>query len=250
MKKIKAKASKPNIKEINYKNYKISIDFNRTISVSGYVPIMGVTILNDGQLEIITGVIDKDLNFIVPLREKVISKQDLENKRFGINIILYSNAMAFYETKEAVYLIDLKTVKFSKENGEYIPNGYYLKMKSVLDIGDDMVIIYLENKAFLYDVINNEIKSMIFNYIRPSKYYKNCYDAFIEKENVNVSPLSLRFTIKSDFELSRNVILNEETVAVLPDSTNKKEDILKYCDDCYNSYFDAFDEEAECKRLH
>lgn len=250
MKNKKAKVAKPNIKKINYENFTINIDLNRVTSIGEYIPIMATAGINDDEVVVITGVIDKKLNVIVPFRKKVMTKQELLERKFGINIILYENAMAFYETKDCVYLIDLNTVKFEKVNDEYIPSGYYFKMNSVIEIGNNKVIVQKNNKAFIYDVMNNEIKSMIFNYIIPSKYYKNCYDAYMEIKNVNISPLILRFTIKSDLELSRNVILNEETVALLPKFANKKQDILKYCDDCYNTYFDAFDEEAECKRLH
>lgn len=249
MKKIKAKVLKPDIRKIIYDGYEIKIDFNRKISVNGYIPIMAQTNLSDDKIKIITGIIDEDLNVVVPLRENVISKEELENKNFGINISIYQNGKALYETENNVYLIDLKTVKFNKENDNYIPSSYYFKFKCVEDIGNGCIIAYLENKAFIYDVVNNEIESFLFNYIKPSINYKGYYDAFFEKENDNVSPLLIHFIIDKGFWMSEEALLNEEALAVIPSFVNAKQEILKYCDDCYNTYCD-FLEDGLCKTLH
>lgn len=248
MKKIKATLLEPDIRKIIYDGHVIKIDFNRKISIDGYIPIMVQTSLKNKKIKIMTGVIDENLNVIVPIREKVVSKSDFEKENFSINISIYEGSKALYETKDAVYLINLKTVRFKKEEDDYIPNGYYFKFKSVKEIGNGKIIVYLENKSFVYDVINNKIDSLIFNFIKPSINHKGYYDAFFEKTNDNVSPLLIHFIIDNNFWISQEAFLNEEVLAVVPSFANTKQEILKYCDDCYNTYC-GFLEEGLCKVL-
>lgn len=247
MKKIKAKLLEPDIRKIIYDGCVIKIDFNRKISINGYIPIMSQTSLNNNKIKIMTGVIDENLNIVVPIRERIVSKDDLEKENFNINIYIYENGKALYETEDAVYLINLKTVKFNKEE-DCIPYGYYFKFKSVKDLGNGKIIAYLQDRSFIYDVLNNEIESLLFNFIKPSIDYKGYYDAFFKKENGNATPLPIHFIIGNNFSISQEALLNEEVLALIPCFTNTKQEILRYCDDCYNTYCD-FLEEGLCKIL-
>lgn len=249
MKKVKANILKPDIRIINYDGYKIKIDFNKKICIDGYIPIMASTILEDGKYEIMTGVIDENLNVIVPLRKKIVTKEELESLDIHINISIYKGNKALYELNDKVYLINLNTVKFNKENDDYIPTGYYFKFDHVKDMGNGLIIADIGNRAFLYDVINNRLESMLFNYIKPSNIYKGYYDAFFKKDNENVSPLLIHFLIDRDFLISEEALLNEEAAAIIPPEINKKNELLKYCDDCYNLYCNSFEEENPCKTL-
>ena len=68
--------------------------------------------------------------------------------------------------------IEMLSNNIAKQNTELV---------KAISSQNERLLSYIMNR----DVVNNEIESFLFNYIKPSINYKGYYDAFFEKENDN-----------------------------------------------------------------
>lgn len=246
MKKIKVKVYEPDVKIIKSNGYVLKFDKKQAKYLDGFLPIINVNELEDGRCLVATSVINKNDEVVVPIRFCNVSKEDLDNFELGININLYPNGKSIYEHNGYCYLIDLNKVKF---NDDLTPTTYIFKLNCVYALGNGKMICYLPKKAFIYDVVNNELKSDFYNYIsEPDK--DGCFNAFDSINNEMVSPLIIRSRINKDFKVVNKFCLNEETFVILGDVNIPKSKRTRYLDDCYSEYCKQLWEDGKkCKRI-
>lgn len=238
------KEEKDNIRIIDIDGVGIRIDLDNMYVFEDLIPVRCFDEISNNKYITYSVILNKNFEVVVPLRDELVSKEDINNFMFEKDILIYQGKKAIYFDKDACYLIDLNTVKFNKIGDDYKPSGYLLKAESVYNIGDGKVIFYLTEKAFIYDVVNNKFMSNIYDYINVAD---NLYIAYYFFENENINPTSISIYIDKDYNLIREAIIHDMIRVLIPGRFNKKE-IIKYADSCINEYYNSFKDE-KCKRI-
>lgn len=228
--KIKAKKYEPSYKKVIVDNYEFMLDEKTMVRANNYIPIMAMQFNDDGTLDIITTVLNKDYKKVIPLR-----KERQENTDFGpddvlYDIMLFENDKCVYILGKDCYLIDLKNTVFDG----YIPINYLRKFDCLYNRKDGNAIIYDNSKAYLLDVVNNKKLSKTFDYIKPTKK-ENEFEAYYLIPSKYFYPLFAKLDITYDGIISNKVQLGNSDITLFLDDKilNNKKELLKYCDDAF-----------------
>ena len=224
-------------KRLIFDGYIATIDLDEADIIDGYIRFL-VRIKNDNaNYKVYTGILDCDMNFIVPLRKEIVSNEACNEGYYSNHALLYPNKRCFYLDKDGCYLLDLNNISFSKKNDLYVPNNYIIKCDDIYDIGNGKVIILNRNEKgndYIYDVVNNYISSNLYDVIVPSKKYPGMYDAYLFfNDNENFS-MEAKLLIDDCFDIEDEVEINGIIAAcypyyVLADNDLLKEDDRKLC---------------------
>ncbi len=248
MKKIKANIYHEDIKEIISNGYSIKIDVNGRILLDGYTAIISANAINDNLYDVYTGVIDKDLNVVVPIRKSKANKEELDNNDVANGLMLFDNGRLIYRQGDDMYLVDLHDTKFKKVKDGYVPDKYILKFAAYYSIGNGKIIIYNEEDSFIYDVNNNKRESNTFSFVAHIKGITNKFYGYNVINNKYCYPLYARSLIGYDHDIKNEIVLNEKLKIYASDDIIKDNDkLIKYCDDCYNDYIECGDK--NCSKI-
>lgn len=240
--KIKAKVKKTNIVNIRYEGKNIKLDLSRSKFVDGYMPVISAQENSDGMLDVITTIINKNRDIVVPIRTQTVTKEDFNNYNFDNDVLVFENEKAIYKvSNNKFYLIDLENVKFDNENNKLIPSNPIFEMNDYKLINKNKIIAHTSYFSFIYDVCNNVKKSMFYDFIEADRDYKNMYSAYyFSDENKYSKPLIIHMLINDHGGICNEALLNEGVLAFIPNSIiGNKEKTIRYCDDCYNTYIET-----------
>lgn len=247
MDKVKPKKTKM-VRKIYVDDYELELHLDRLTIVNGYIPIKIASDVNETSAYVITGVLDKNMNIVVPFRKKLVSKTDVSNGEIGINVNIFENDRAIYEFDNQFYVIDLKTTGFKKMENDFVPSGYYFKFDYFFNNGDGKIVGYYGDRAFIYNVINNKFESKIYNYIKQTENPKY-FVAYLKGKNDNIEPFYVSIIIGDDFYRSDVAMISGGNIVYLPKSLKSNLEIKKYCDDCYNTICELIKDDGPCKTL-
>lgn len=234
MEKINVKLRNPVIKVIKYKDYEIKINLNDVIKIDGFIPVVSNKKINDSSYEVYTSVLDSNYNVVVPIRKEIISLQRIQDDDLTINIMLFKNGKSIYQTDEYCYLVDLNSVLFDEND---IPVNEIMKFRAYYSIGNGKVIVYNEDNSYLLDINNNKINGFVCDFIKPSTTFKDLYEVYFSKKENGILTLAMMMHMNDDGVPSEEVIVNN-TLIVYPfyETFENKEELVKYCDDCYDEF--------------
>lgn len=250
--KVKAKIMPAKIIHLEYGDYKVNVDLNRTKSIDGYIPIMDVKELPNKMLEVMTAVLTEDLKLVVPFRKDVVDYDSFKSYKYNNEVNVYKNKKAIYKvSEEEFYVIDLENTKFVNIDGTIIPSNPLQSMVAYYGIDDKKIIMYSYDKACIYNVCNDKLISNVYEMIEPNYEMKNRYNAYYVIKNKYINPLYIQMMITDNGGIVNQAILNNEVLSYLPNSIlGDKDKTIKYCDECYNSYYEDLLEKKEItKRL-
>ena len=71
MDKVKPKKTKM-VRKIYVDDYELELHLDRLTIVNGYIPIKIASDVNESSAYVITGVLDKNMNIVVPFRKKLV----------------------------------------------------------------------------------------------------------------------------------------------------------------------------------
>lgn len=240
--KIKAKIKKPNIINIRYEDKNIKLDLSRSKFVDGYMPVISAQENSDGMLDVITTIINKNRDIVVPIRTQTVTKEDFNNYNFDNDVLVFENKKAIYKVgKEEYYVIDLENTDFINKDNKQIPSNPIFEMNDYKLINKNKIIAHTSYYSFIYDVCNNVKKSMFYDFIEANKKYKNMYSAYyFSDENKYSNLLIIHMLINDHGGICNEALLNEGVLAFIPNSIiGNKEKTIRYCDDCYNTYIET-----------
>ena len=228
--------------EVYIDNKKIMVDKYR--DYEGYKTIFQAEKIDDDNYNVITGMLDKNMNVIVPIREEVVSEDDYLGN-YSKNVVMpLAGKKVLYGYDNNCYLIDLTNAKFDKNNK---PLNYIFKFKMVRVIDDENIIIYLPKKSFIYNTKENKFMSKIYNFIKTDENGFNAY--LVNENNKYTKPLYIKIPMDYNLNLTNVALLDENVKVMIPkDILNDNNKIIKYCDDCYNSYKEKREDDI-CKIL-
>lgn len=242
--KIKLKKKEKDIKIISDGKYSFEVDFNKVKSSGDFHPIICVKDKGKDKKYVYTCVIDSKGNIIVPIREKLITDKELEDLNFETDIIVFPNNKAIYTHENHTYIIDLNEVYFDG----LMPLDYVLELTSAYITGTDTIIAYLNDKAFLYNVVNTEMESIVFDFIKPVEDDVNKFIGHIFFENKYVEPSMFTIEISKGYNMSKEIFINNELIA-LTDNNKTRSELIEYVDNCYNDYLENQEGDLGCKVL-
>ena len=248
MKKIKAKVLGPDYKTVNIDGMEFKIDINRKGNYFGYTPIMAMSQMEDNNYIIYTTILDEELNPVIPLRKEVCSFGDLEKGEAKYDVMLFDNDKCVYINDDYCYLINLKETEFEKKGSEYIPKNYILKFRALYNTATNIIIVYNETEAYLYNVDTEKKESKVYNYIKPTNE-PGIYLAYHLVKNKYFYPLYAELKIEKGNVIHKDVML-KGNIALYPSSDilNSKTKLIKYCDSFYNDFVEK-KESIKCKTL-
>jgi len=242
--KIKLKKKEKNIRTITDGKYTFEVDFNKVKNEGEFHPIISVKDNGKDKKYVYTCVIDSIGNIIVPIREKEITDKELEDLNFETDVIVFPNNKALYDYDDHTYIIDLNEVSFEGEK----PQDYILKLTASYITGSEIIIAYLNDKAFLYNVVTSEIESIVFDYIKPVEEETNKFIGYMFFDNKYVVPSVFSVEISSGYSMSSELLINDELVA-LTDQNKTRNELIEYVDNCYNDYLENQEGDLGCKVL-
>ena len=93
--------------------------------IDGFIPLLACEEKENDMLEVTTGVIDTKFKLRVPLRTKLVSKEEYYAYNFDNDVSVYKNKKAIYRVSESeFYLIDLENTIFESRREDIIPVNY------------------------------------------------------------------------------------------------------------------------------
>lgn len=230
--------------ELKFGDIKVIINEENIINIDGFIPVYSVNELDDDKYEVITGVIDEQFNLIVPFRSTVATETEIEEFNLLNDVNVFKGGKAIYRVGEnRFFLINLKEVKFRKEHNDYVPTNFEHAFIAYCALGDGKIIMYHNSSAYLYDVYNDNILSIRYDFIKESDEEDSFEAYYMYDKNKYVNPLPICFKMDFDGNVLNEVLINNELIVIVPEKILYTEnDLKKYCDDCYNSYFEDIDD--------
>lgn len=230
-----------NLISLSYGNFEVTINLNEIVNIDGYIPVLYAEEIDNNEILVVTGVLDGEYNIVVPFRKNVVSSEDFDKYNFDNDVSVYENKKAIYKVNEnRFYVINLENVEFTKVDGAIIPQNPIVKMMAYYGIDDENIIVYMKDYAYMYNIVQNKVISDIYNMITPNEEHDELFSAYyIKEQNKYVDPLIIEMLITNDGGIATEARLNKQVLAILPDRIlGNKEEIIKYCDDCFNTYIE------------
>ena len=110
------------IKSVSVKQFEEIIINNKKVMVDkyndyeGYKTIFQAEKIDDDNYNVTTGMLDKNKNVVVPIREEVLSEDDYLSN-YNKNVVMpLAGKKVLYRYDNNCYLIDLTNAKFDKNN--------------------------------------------------------------------------------------------------------------------------------------
>ena len=231
------------MKKVLIKNNGIiaSVSLDNLLDNNKFIPVYNVNELPNDKVEIITGTIDKKLNVIIPFRKSVVLLSDFLEEKYENHINYFDNDKAIYqETDNRFYVIDLNNVIFDFINNKFIPSNFIKQIYSYYIIDNKNIIEYSLNNATIYDVSNDKYNSLTYDFIKDNNKFLNGFDAFyIYYGNKYSNPIIIQLLIDKANNISNKVIINDVFEVYLNNEIIKDGNLIKkYCDSCYNDYYE------------
>ena len=236
------------------KDRDIVINLDDMEHVDNFINIYYYNKINNDNYEVITGVIKDKNKIVVPFRKRIVSKEAFLNLESKINVLLFNNGKALYETDEYCYIINLNDVAFNKKGNQLIPNKSIYKFPFCYGIDDDNLVMYLDNgTSFIYNVNNNKIKSFIYDHIEILSEDDCTFKALMEPKEGYITKYEVSCAIDNEGNIISELLINDafnNAFIAWPtkDSLKNKKSFIKYCDSCYDDYIKNRGDEI-CKIL-
>lgn len=222
---------------IEIDDYELSIllHLDKLNKIDGLYEIRYVDDLDD-DLEIITGVIDDNLNQVIPLRKEKITKSAFDKERNVRYIKLFPNKKVIYKSgKNECYIVDLTNTEFVHKDGKDIPKNYVKKFDFWYDLGDGNIICSISGKFVLYDVVNLREKSVEYDLIIPELDDNNSLTAFYVSKDFSIN---IKMTLHLDGTIDNNATLNGVLELYIPNNiVGDKAAIIDYAISCLDTLY-------------
>ncbi len=203
--------------------------------IDGLYEIRYVYALDD-DLEIITGIIDDNLNQVIPLQKEKISKSDFGTGRNIHYVKLFPNKKAIYKAdKNECYIVDLTNTEFVHIDEKVIPKNYVKKFDFWCDLGYGNIICSRSDKFVLYDVVNLREKSVEYDLIIPESDDNNSLSAFYVFKEFSIN---IKMTLHLDGSIDSKASINNVLDIYIPnDIMDDRQAIIDYAISCLDTLY-------------
>lgn len=215
-------------------NYDLYINMNDLVKKDGLYQIAEIEFdEEENSYMVVTGIIDENLNELLPVRLEKVKKEVFEVNKNSREISLYNNKMAIYKAQEnECYVIALDKVSFQLSDGMDIPLNPIFRMEYYVKIDNDIIIAFYKDKAWVYDVSNRRQIGNIYDFIIPEN---ECFAVYYITEEYGFS-MNVKLSMKKDGTVGTEAHINNAISVTIPKSKlNSRSEVLSYCFSCIES---------------